>query len=546
MLLIHGLGLLLLALWVWHQNQPVALPNLPGPAARLQCVSYSPYHLPGQSPLDPQFVVPPSQIAADLAHLAPLTACVRIYSVAQGLDQVLPLARRLGLKVLLGAWISSDPTQNARELDRAITLANAYPETVQALIVGNEVLLRRELSEGDLRQLILSAKARTRVPVTYADVWEFWRQHRGLETAVDLVTVHILPFWEDQPIPVAQGVAHVDNILTRLGQEFHKPLLIGETGWPSAGRQREGARPGQVEQARFFREFMAQAQKKGWRYNFIEAIDQPWKRNLEGTVGGYWGILEASTLAPKFPLEGPVAETRNARAVTLAALGGALLFLWLGIGFQWPGGSLGHVARGTMGALAGGLALLQYQHGLEAYRNLQEGLALGATSALGLAIALLLARQPALTTRAPTASLAWTALFRRFFQGARAGEANWPEGGTGFALGRGLLLFAAAVGALLLAVDPRYRDFPTLLYLLPAAQLGLLRLGIWRLDGASAISLGPQERFLAGIIALGGVARWLQEPTNGEAVLWLVTCLVLAGSGLGRPSKATPRRKCRA
>ena len=38
--------------------------------------------------------------------------------------------------------------------------------------------------------------------------------------------------------------------------------------------------------------FAARAAAAGIRYNLIEAIDQPWKRPPEGTVGGYWGILD--------------------------------------------------------------------------------------------------------------------------------------------------------------------------------------------------------------------------------------------------------------
>lgn len=588
LLVLHGLALVLLALWVWQRNQPVALPQVPAASAKLQCVSYSPYHLAGQSPLDPTFVAPPAQIATDLARLAPLTRCVRIYSVAQGLDQVLPQARRLGLKVLLGAWISADRARNAQELDRAIALANAYPDTVQALIVGNEVLLRRELREGELAQLLLTAKARTRVPVTYADVWEFWRRHRGLEGTVDLVTVHILPFWEDQPVPDRQGVAHVAHILALLGQEFHKPLLIGETGWPSAGRQRQGARAGPVEQARFIREFLRQAQGQGWRYNLIEAIDQPWKRNLEGTVGGYWGLLDATTLVPKFPWSGPVAAARDGRALTLAALAGALILGLAGLLARWPGGAPAHSTRALMGALSGALVLLQYEHGLEAYRNPWEWLILGAVALLGPALALMLARYPELAaggTGAPRGTGATpsqvpsqarsqapsqdssqapfnasNALYQApdgspsQGQGLEASPSpdQAPDPGPAapgvrgigdFGLLHGLLLFAAAVAALLQAADPRYRDFPTLLYLFPAFLLGACR---WLAPRSQRRPLGRRVRLLALVLALAGLLGWLEDPGNGEAQAWCLTCLALATSTLGgrrpplEPSPPTP------
>ncbi|MER2551876.1 MAG: beta-1,6-glucan synthase, partial [Thauera sp.] len=92
----------------------------------------------------------------------------------------------------------------------------------------------------------------------------------------------------------------------------------------------------------------------------------------------------------------------------------------------------------------------------------------------------------------------------------------------GAALGmlRGLLLFAAAVAALLLWVDPRYRDFPTLLYLVPAVVLGVT--GWWR-NGITR-----SERTLALVILLGVVARWSTEPANAQAIGWLLAGLALA------------------
>jgi glucan 1,3-beta-glucosidase len=78
-------------------------------------------------------------------------------------------------------------------LDRALALTEAYPDTIRALIVGNEVLLRREQPPEALAALLREAQARSKVPVTYADVWEFWVKAPELAPLVDIVTVHILP-----------------------------------------------------------------------------------------------------------------------------------------------------------------------------------------------------------------------------------------------------------------------------------------------------------------------------------------------------------------
>ena len=80
------------------------------------------------------------------------------------------------------------------------------------MVVGNEVLLRGELSaDSDSLQFLREVKSRTAVPVTYADVWEFWLRNRDLAAAVDFVTIHILPYWEDFPIPADDAAAHVES-----------------------------------------------------------------------------------------------------------------------------------------------------------------------------------------------------------------------------------------------------------------------------------------------------------------------------------------------
>ena len=503
---------LLIGLFVWltGQMRPVYMHDLQLSAGeKLKCVSYAPYHHPGQTPFDAQLRISPEQISTDLRALARITDCVRLYSVDQGLEQVPEIARSVGIKVLLGAWIGYDVDKNAAELDRAIALANANADVVRALIVGNEVLLRRERTEDEMRALIRSAKARTTVPVTYADVWEFWTRHDSLAQEVDFVTVHILPFWEDDPVDIEHALEHVIATRSHVGEHFAgKPILIGETGWPSAGRQRQASRPALVNQARYVREFVHQAHARGWDYNLIEAIDQPWKRALEGTVGGFWGMLDASTLAPKFALAGPVAERTNLRGLVVGAVVGALLGLVLGMR-RASGGLLRRAALVMLGASSGLIAVLHAEHAQLAYRNTLEWSVLGAVAVL----AVLLAAAFALWRGEPipSAASAWSDLRKRDAPLSMAQVLG---------LLRGFILFAAAIAAVLLLVDSRYRDFPVLLYLSPAVVLGVL--------GWMEATRGRAERICAALIAMAVLGRYLPEPANPQAIAWLLTGLVLA------------------
>ena len=193
------------------------------------------------------------------------------------------------------------PDKNREQIETAVALANRYPDTIRAVVVGNEVLLRGEMSAEDLAATIRAVKARVNVPVTYADVWEFWLRNRDVAAAVDFITIHILPYWEDFPIAARDAAAHVDSIRRRVVAAFPgKEVIIGEVGWPSAGRMREGALPSPANEARVIQDVLALGKRDNFRVNVIEAFDEPWKRALEGTVGGHWGLLDDATRAPKF------------------------------------------------------------------------------------------------------------------------------------------------------------------------------------------------------------------------------------------------------
>ena len=293
-------AMVIAAVWAWL-GAAVPMPHTPlATGEKLYCLSYAPFR-GGQSPLDPTTRISAAQIEEDLSQLARLTDCVRTYSVDYGLDQIAGIASRLGLKVMQGLWLSSHPDKNRFQIETAVSLAKAYPGTIRSVVVGNEVLLRGEMSATELVETIRAVKARVPMPVTYADVWEFWLRNRDVAAAVDFITIHILPYWEDFPIPAQNAAAHLAQIRRRLVEAFAgKEVVVGEVGWPSAGRMREGALPSPANQARVIQEVLALAAREKFQVNVIEAFDEPWKRALEGTVGGHWGLFDDATRAPKF------------------------------------------------------------------------------------------------------------------------------------------------------------------------------------------------------------------------------------------------------
>lgn len=308
-------GLILSSIFTfWYvvgQPRPIPEPEV-APGHTLQCVSYAPFEK-DQSPFDfaTGMTISNARIDADLAILSRSFSCIRTYSVA-GLEALPEYAEKYGMKVLLGAWVTSDPKITEQELQKVVALAKQHPESVRAVVVGNEALLRREVTGQQLAGYISQVKAALPgIPVTYADVWEFWLKHPEVGEVTDFIMIHILPYWEDEPVAITAAMAHVKKIREEIGEKIPgKEIVIGETGWPSEGRMREGALPSLENQARFIRGFVALAEQEHWQYNLIEAFDQPWKRSKEGAVGGYWGLY-SSDRTDKHILSGPVSNFPN-------------------------------------------------------------------------------------------------------------------------------------------------------------------------------------------------------------------------------------------
>lgn len=294
--------------WSWPNREQAAGPDVSGQIASM---SFAPFR-DGQSPLTQTFPTR-EQIEEDLARLKGLSRGVRTYTSREGMEAVPPLAAKYGMKVIQSAWITSDATEKGRSTNEAeiaslIALANDYPDTVERVIVGNEVLLRRDLPPEKLIAYIRKVKAEVRQPVSYADVWAFWLKHPEVAHEVDFITIHILPYWEDEPVGVDHVGQHFEKIHQMMSQAFPgKPILIGEAGWPTQGRARGPAEPGVVNSAKHLRILVETANKNGFDYNLVEAFDQQWKYALEGTVGAKWGFIDSGR-EQKYPLVGPVSE----------------------------------------------------------------------------------------------------------------------------------------------------------------------------------------------------------------------------------------------
>jgi len=314
---IHLLAAILLAsiaagaVW-WFADRPVPVAaewNQP-----LSSISFAAYRR-GESPIS--MVYPTAaEVEQDVLSLIGKTRNIRTYTTHEGLEVLPPLAQKYGLKMTMGCWLGRDMANNEREVSALIEAANAYPDTVTRVIVGNEVMLRGDLTPAELVGYIHRVKAAIKQPVSTADVFAFVLKNPEVVHELDYITVHILPFWDDYPIGMDGIEEDAVNKIEKIRSVYPaKPIMIGEVGWPSLGRDRGPASVNLVNEADFLRRIANLAGRYDFDYNIIEAFDQPWKSQLENTVGANWGVMEADRVngrgVPKFAMTGPVTEVAD-------------------------------------------------------------------------------------------------------------------------------------------------------------------------------------------------------------------------------------------
>lgn len=518
-------GLAILAWWL--PNRPVQVGHDPGgpKVGMIESLSFAPFRR-GQGPLNKIYPTA-EQVEEDLASLKGITRGVRTYTAREGLETVPAKAGQYGLQVMQGIWLGREPDINAAEVEAGIKLANQYPDTIKSVIVGNEVLLRKDLTVDQLIAQIRKVKAAVKQPVTYADVWEFWLRFPQLLDEVDFVTVHFLPYWEDMPIGVAHSMPHIMDVYRTVQARLPgKPVVIGEVGWPSQGRSRREAIPSPIEAAGFITDFLQLAERENLSYNLVEAFDQPWKERLEGTVGAAWGVLD-EVRQPKFEIGGKVSNLPQwplfaglslllglilmvVRAQQLAALPpramltavlfaqglGALLGATIEHGLEYNYSPRHLIEFAVLAAMQGVFAALLFAELLD--RLAGRGAATPPLRSLGQSLAELRRFAPLHfgfgRARADAGTLASFAALQR------ARLAEWLYG---------VLALWAVYHGVMLVIAGRYRDFPIDYFLLPIAGFLMLRL-----------LSGGREGGLASFALTAGFARPRAASDSGLRMGW--------------------------
>ncbi|MDR3516336.1 MAG: glycoside hydrolase [Azospirillaceae bacterium] len=494
-----------LAQWlIWAlPNRPYILAEPPG--GKLQSVSFAPFR-DGQSPLT-RVYPSAAQIEEDIRVLANQVAGIRTYTSREGLEVVPAIAGKYGLTVTMGAWLGVKTALNDQEVASLIDLANRYPTVITRVIVGNEVLLRRDLSVDQLRAYIRKVKAAVKQPVSYADVWEWWLKYPEIAQDVDFITIHMLPYWEDIPTGVADVGPHILQVYHQIQTAFPgKPIMIGEAGWPTAGRSRGPAVPGMVNKARFINSFVTLAAQQGFDYNIIESFDQPWKHALEGTVGANWGLYTLDR-TPKSTLGGAIVEDPAwQRHAGISVLIGLALFAGFALTspLSAPGVvTLAFAAQGIAGCLVGA-ALSGWAESYTSAAAFGQAILWGLELLTGLAVlrtlSIILSRPPVAAATGGLRTLV------TILSGLKRRRDRLSVTALGEGAMIGLVAYAVVAGVHIV-LRGRYQDFPVPDYLIPAG--GVLLVGLCRaLTGTGGLTF---DRLLS---------NGRQVPVSGGALSW--------------------------
>lgn len=251
-------------------------------------VSFSGYE-DGQTPED-DLVSP--QVHRRLSILAPYVSWVRSFSSLKGHDQIARLAKARGLKTMVGAWISDDLEQNELEIASLIDLAKSGLVDIAA--VGNEVMYREELEEGQLLSYIERFKAAVpETSVGYVDAYYQFEDRPAIVAACDLILANCYPFWEGCSIDYA--LLYMKDMYRRAQDAAQgKRVVIAETGWPTHGKSLHGALPSKINALRYFVNTQHWSQSENIEIFYFSSFDESWKVGDEGDVGAHWGLWDSA------------------------------------------------------------------------------------------------------------------------------------------------------------------------------------------------------------------------------------------------------------
>ncbi len=241
----------------------------------------------GQKPGD---TITEAQVERRVKILKPYTKWIRSFSCIEGNEHIPIVAKRHGLKTLVGAWLGKDEELNEKEIQGLIELGRQGAVDIAA--VGNEVLYRNDLPKEQLLAYIQRVKkALPEIQVGYVDAYYEFTQHPDIVEATDVILSNCYPFWEGCPHEYS-----LNHMQSMFGQAMDaakgKKVIITETGWPSRGEDFKGSKTNEENAMKYFINSQVWSGNANIDLFYFSSFDESWKTGDEGEVGAYWGLWD--------------------------------------------------------------------------------------------------------------------------------------------------------------------------------------------------------------------------------------------------------------
>ncbi|WP_371192687.1 glycosyl hydrolase family 17 protein [Glaciecola sp. SC05] len=249
-------------------------------------ISFSPY-TEGQGPGTP---ITEEQIGQRLDVISDSVQWIRSFSCTEGNELIPKIAKQRGLKTLVGAWLNDDLENNEKEINNLIATAKAG--YVDIVAVGNEVLLREDLTEEQLINYIRRVKeALPDFEVGYVDAYYEFEVHPKVTEQCDVILANCYPFWEG--CALEYSILYMKDMYRRAVRAGNgKKVIITETGWPNEGPKEWGAEPSYINAMKYFIGTYQWAEEDDIDVFYFSSFDETWKVEDEGGVGAHWGLWD--------------------------------------------------------------------------------------------------------------------------------------------------------------------------------------------------------------------------------------------------------------
>lgn len=239
---------------------------------------------------EPGHILTEAQVEKRMKIIAPHIKWVRSFSCIEGNEIIPKVAKKYGIKTLVGAWLGKEADKNQEEIEALIQLAK--DGFVDIAAVGNEVLYREEMGADELIQYIEQVKtALPDIPVGYVDAYYKFVNFPNVSDACDVILSNCYPYWEG--CPLEYSLLYMKEMYRQAQQAGKgKKVIVTETGWPSQGSSLKGSHPSEVNAMKYFINSQRWSKEDDVEMFYFTSFDESWKVGAEGDVGAYWGIWD--------------------------------------------------------------------------------------------------------------------------------------------------------------------------------------------------------------------------------------------------------------